>query len=294
MGSLNFHDNPLTIGQPGAIDLRDGGGGQRSPVEFGKDLTQRSAQFGDQYLFDVCPVGWSDLILESAELIHDSRGDHIGTRREQLAELDEGDTGLVQCQPQGRGQLGLLGWILRARSPPATQVGAQPMPYGDSQDLDVPLAAGDPAAHVAAKIPDPRQRSGGHQSLGDNQEHQADQDRDQHHERQERHASAHAQGDRAKDCFGKHWEEREGEQTGHRQPDQPEPHAEQALRHRDEDEHENCQVDQADDPDQDVHLSPAPSPTRRALLGRLDNLVGDPAASEAASLRLYEVPSTVV
>jgi len=39
-----------------------------------------------------------------------------------------------------------------------------------------------------------------------------------------------------------------------------------------------------------------PLPARRAGLSleRLDNLVGDPAASEAASLRLYEVPSTVV
>lgn len=71
------------------VDLGDGGGGDRraeARIGLGERLTER---LGDNLLGELLVEG-RNLVLQALEVARDQRPDHVGTRRQELAELHIG------------------------------------------------------------------------------------------------------------------------------------------------------------------------------------------------------------
>jgi hypothetical protein len=71
------------------VHLGDGGGGQRARVEFGEDAVGWGAELPAEQLLHLRPRGRGDLMVESAELVDELRGEQVAAGGQQLAELDE-------------------------------------------------------------------------------------------------------------------------------------------------------------------------------------------------------------
>jgi hypothetical protein len=125
-GALDL-DRHLRPGpQPGRVHLGDRGGGQRLPVEVGEHLVDRPAQVGRQHLLDLLPGGRGDVVLESLQLLDDLGGEQVRAGGQHLTELDEGDPGLLQRQPDRAGQPLPPGRGVQLGPPPAPRYGLRP------------------------------------------------------------------------------------------------------------------------------------------------------------------------
>jgi hypothetical protein len=111
--------------QPGRVHLGDRGGGQGPAVEGGEHLLDRPVELGGEHLPDPVPRRRGDVVLEVSQLLDHLRWEQVGPGGQDLAELDEGDPGLLQRLADRPGQaLAALGG-LQLGPPAAPQVGAE-------------------------------------------------------------------------------------------------------------------------------------------------------------------------
>ncbi len=123
--TLHLDDDRVAVRQDRTVHLADRRGRDRRLAELQERLLEREAQL---VLDDLAHLGEGErrhVVLEPAQLGDDVRRDDVGPGREQLAELDERRTELVEHLPQVAPALGAHRGV-RARldpSPPGQQVG---------------------------------------------------------------------------------------------------------------------------------------------------------------------------
>src|SRR4051812_42811395 len=94
--ALNLDRDPAAVRERGAVHLADRGGGDGRLVEVGEELLDAQLELLADHALDVLVWDRADVVLELLQLEHDVGRDDVGTRREQLAELDEGRPELVE------------------------------------------------------------------------------------------------------------------------------------------------------------------------------------------------------
>jgi len=147
--ALDLHDHVGARMQAGPVYLGDGGGRKRRRVELGEHRTGRRPKLPAEHLFHLLPGGWRDLLLQPAQLVDELRGQQVAPRGQQLTELDEGDPGLLQRQPQGTRQLGAPRRRVGLQAAAATNVGDQAVADGDGADLGIAPCSGQPVTQRA-------------------------------------------------------------------------------------------------------------------------------------------------
>ena len=75
------------------MDLRHGRGGERLLVELAADVLDRTSPLAFHLRTDLRERDRWHLGLQSGELLDEFSGDHVRPRRDELSQLDEGDTG---------------------------------------------------------------------------------------------------------------------------------------------------------------------------------------------------------
>ena len=136
------------------VDLGDGRGGDRLPVEAGELLVHLRSQLGPQHLLDRGPGNSGRVVLQAAQLADELGREKITPGGQHLPELDEGDPAVLHGQSDRAGQPGpaLRRGQLRPASAPL--VGQQPAPREDPADLPVaPGPAHPPSRGRAARRP---------------------------------------------------------------------------------------------------------------------------------------------
>ncbi len=126
--------------QPRAVDLRDGGRGDRLGIEPREELLEGSAKLGlDRPLGDT-GLERRHLVLQPGELPHELLAEQVGPQAEPLTELDEGRTQFLEGEAQ---PLGLTESRLGDRdAPPERQAAARREPRWKVQ----------PAQHVREPV----------------------------------------------------------------------------------------------------------------------------------------------
>ena len=145
---LHLDDDLFAGRQGGAVHLPDRRRGDRPFLEREERLLDREVELALDHTAHLVEGERSDVVLQAAQLGDDVRRDHIGPRREQLAELDERRPELVQHLAQPPPAVGKLRVVI----PPApVDEVAEAVPRGDAADLREPA---DPAlrAHGAHRF----------------------------------------------------------------------------------------------------------------------------------------------
>jgi hypothetical protein len=217
------------------------------------------------------------VVLEPSQLVDELRREQVGSGGQHLAELDEGDPGLLERLAHRAGQpLAATRRVQLGPPVPAPEVGAEAVADRDPADLGVAAGPGDPPPQRPPQLQRPRQRAARHQGLGHDQEHH------RHHQRarpgQEEEpqrgrpaAGLHGPGQGPGDGPGDH----EPDQPGQHQPHQPEPHPQQPPGQQREraDDRAHAQQDQhggqgdGQYPHRRPALSPPAGPAPRPMLG---------------------------
>jgi hypothetical protein len=253
--------------QPGRVHLGDRGGGQGPPVEVGEQLGDRPAQLGHEDLLDLVPGGRGDVVLEPSQLVHDLPREQVRAGGQHLAELDEGDPGLLQGLPRGAGQALPAGrGVQLGPSPPAPQVRAQAVADRDPADLGVAAGPGQPAPQRPPQLQRPRQRAARHQGLGHDQEHHGHHQRRRPGQEQEpQRGGRPATPDGPGQGLGDGPDDREPDQPGQHQPHQPEAHPQQPPGQQGEPAHDrgHAHQDQHGGQGDGQHLHRRPRPFLR-------------------------------
>ena len=98
---LDLDDHLLPrVRHHGQVHLRDRRAGQRLLVESREDLLERLAESGGRLLADDLDRHLGDVVLKLLKLGNGLRRQQIGAGREDLPELDEGRTELLDRHPQ--------------------------------------------------------------------------------------------------------------------------------------------------------------------------------------------------
>ena len=224
------------------VDLGDGRGGDRLPVEAGEQLVHLRSQFGPQHLLDRGPGNSDSVVLQAAQLADELGREKITAGGQHLPELDESDPAVLHGQSDRAGQPGPALRRGQLRPAPAPLVGQQPAPREDPGDLPVAPGPAYPPSRGAQHVDRPGHRPAGHQRLGDDQEDHADQQRNDHpedHEPQGRQRAAllgkpraadHGRDDRREH---QHRDDRGDQRAQRRQAHSDQPaHPEREQKHR--------------------------------------------------------------
>jgi hypothetical protein len=144
--ALHLDRDRAAVGEHRAMHLADRGGRHRRRVELEEELLDRELQVLADHPLDLGEREGRGVVLERPQLRDDVRRDDVRAGREQLPELDERRTELVEhlaqvLAPRGPAGLGLQARHRRAR--PRQQVGqlvgleevAEPVPDRDLGDL---------------------------------------------------------------------------------------------------------------------------------------------------------------
>ena len=160
------------------VDLGDGRGGDRLPVEAGEHLVHLRSQLGPQHLLDRGPRDPGRVVLQAAQLAGELGREKIPAGGQHLPELDEGDPAVLHGQPHRAGQPGPALRRGQLGPAPAPRIRQQPPPRQDPADLPVATGPAHPPSRGAQHVDRPGHRPAGHQRLGDDQEDHAGQQRD--------------------------------------------------------------------------------------------------------------------
>ena len=98
--SLHFDDHLLAVEEPSAMNLTDGGRREGVRVELGEDLVGVGSQLGTEDLIDSLARLDGNVILQPRELGGDLGRHEVRPSRQELPELDECSTRLVECRSQ--------------------------------------------------------------------------------------------------------------------------------------------------------------------------------------------------
>jgi len=88
-GALHLDGDLLAVRQRRAVHLSDRRRGDRRVVELREELGNRKAEILLDHLLDVLDRKRANVVLQAPQLRDDVGREHVGPRREQLAELDE-------------------------------------------------------------------------------------------------------------------------------------------------------------------------------------------------------------
>jgi hypothetical protein len=245
-GPLHLHGHLGAGPQAGGVHLGDGGRRQRLAVEPGEHLVDRPAELGGEHLLHLPPWRRGGLVPQAAQLVGELRGEQVGSGRQHLTELHEGDPALVQRLPQRPRQPRAAARRVQLRPPPPAQVRGEAVADRDAADLGVPAGADDPSAQRPPPLQRPRNRPARHQRLGDHQEHHRDHQRARAGQDEEPHRGDGLAGHRRRPHH------RPGDRARHREPEQPgdqQPHHAEAQPQQPPRE----QREPTDDPDQAQH-----------------------------------------
>ena len=120
--ALHLDDDLVAVRERRAVHLTDRGGGNRLLVEADERLLDRQAELFLDHDPNLREGERADVVLEAAQLGDDVRRDDIGTRGEQLAELDERRPELVEHLAEVPAAL-RSDRSIGARLPPASSTG---------------------------------------------------------------------------------------------------------------------------------------------------------------------------
>ena len=142
---LHLHGDALPVRQDGAVHLADRRRRHRFLLERGEELLDGELELLADHALDLGEGERRDVVLEGAQLDDDVRRHDVGTRREQLPELDERRPELVEHLAQVLAALGRCRLRLERHGcpRPGQEVGqlvrlepvAEAVPYGDLGDL---------------------------------------------------------------------------------------------------------------------------------------------------------------
>ena len=93
---LHLDGDDVAVREHRAVDLADRGRGDRLAVEFEEEALDRLAELLADDALDLLVRERAHVVLKPAQLGDDVRRQHVGPHREELAELDEGRTELVE------------------------------------------------------------------------------------------------------------------------------------------------------------------------------------------------------
>ncbi len=127
-GALDLHDDGLAGGQTGAVDLTEGGGGQRRRVEPVENLFQGRAELSLHDLAQRLHGLRGDFVLQAGQLGGDVFGEHVDARRHELAHFDP-----HAAQLDGQGAVALRGAVVAAR-----RAAARHRPQADAAQYNIP------------------------------------------------------------------------------------------------------------------------------------------------------------
>ena len=134
---LHFDGNAAPVREHGAVNLADRRRGERLGLELEEEPLDRLPELFSDHTLDLGERDRPHVVLEPAQLGDDVRRDDVGSRREQLAELDERRAELVEHfaqMPATRGRGAVIG---RTTSATLEDV-AEAVPHGDLGDLAQP------------------------------------------------------------------------------------------------------------------------------------------------------------
>jgi hypothetical protein len=117
---LYLDDDLVTFAQAGAVHLRDRRRRQRAPVERREQPVGRLAQFTIDDREHLRRRQRLDVVLQTRQLERDRRGDQVGARRQQLAELDEDAARFLQGVAQRDAELTAVARAAKAGQRPKT------------------------------------------------------------------------------------------------------------------------------------------------------------------------------
>ena len=183
---LDHHAVPR--GQRRRVDLSDRRCRDRFPVKAREHLVRLGAQLGVQHAGDLRPGHLGSVILQMTQLADELGRNQVPAGGQHLTQFDEGDPAIFQGQAQRAGQPGPSFGGGQLRPAAAAHVRQQPAADQDPGDLGVTAGAAQLLAQTAQHVERAGQRPARHQCLGDNQEHHAHQQRDDHPEEHEQQA----------------------------------------------------------------------------------------------------------
>ncbi len=129
---LDLDDDLGVVRQRRSVHLADRGGRDRLLLEVEERLLDREAQLRLDDPLDVLHRERRDLVLELAKLDDDVRRHDVGSRREQLAELDEGRPQLVEHLAEASSPIAV--GLAVGRAAPVEEV-PEAVAGGDTADL---------------------------------------------------------------------------------------------------------------------------------------------------------------
>jgi hypothetical protein len=100
VGTLHLDDDAAPVGQRRPVHLADRRRGDRTLLELQEELVERQLELALDRPLDVLERERTDVVLEGAQLGDDVRRDDVRPGREQLAELDERRSELVEHLPK--------------------------------------------------------------------------------------------------------------------------------------------------------------------------------------------------
>jgi hypothetical protein len=121
--ALHLHRDLPSVREGRAVDLADRRGRDRLLVELGKQLVEAEAEVLLDDLLDLVERERTDVVLQSAQLRDDVRRQDVRSRRQELAELHERRTELVQHLAQVLAALRRLAVNVHPRAAPREEVG---------------------------------------------------------------------------------------------------------------------------------------------------------------------------
>ena len=95
-GTLHLHGDVLAVRERRAVHLTDRRGSDRPVLELHEELVDRQAEVFLDHLLDVGERERAHVVLKAAQLGDDVGRKNVGTRREELSELDERRAELVE------------------------------------------------------------------------------------------------------------------------------------------------------------------------------------------------------
>ena len=101
--ALDFHRHGLSTGKTSAMNLAQGGGGQRSLIQTIVDLLQRPAELRLGLLPEFCKIYRLHLVLQAGQLLGHRLGEDVHPGAEELAQLDHQPSQVHRGVPEAPG-----------------------------------------------------------------------------------------------------------------------------------------------------------------------------------------------